>query len=128
MTEYKFSPAVESRIRHRLPFPFGDATDPFVLGYTTPGGSYILASNGRQSDDGRPHDLILIYPDNSLVRLRPTVSNTMIRGVKDALEVEWRQCGVENPRGYGPCVGVEGHIERDRTRHHTDHGALWGSI
>lgn len=42
--------------------PYGSKHDPFTLGYRTKGGSFIIASNGRQNDVQKPRDLLLILP------------------------------------------------------------------
>lgn len=34
--------------------------DPFILGYVTKGGTYMVASNGRQTDSGGPEDVAAI--------------------------------------------------------------------
>lgn len=42
-------------IKSRKPFK-----GTWLLGYLTRGNSYMIASNGRQSDSGKPRDLILV--------------------------------------------------------------------
>lgn len=42
--------------------PYGTKHDPWTVGYRTKGGSYIIASNGRQNDVQRLRDLLIILP------------------------------------------------------------------
>ena len=50
--------ATSKRIRERLPF----TDDPWLIGYRSKGGTYIIASNGKQTDSGKPRDLIALTP------------------------------------------------------------------
>lgn len=48
---------IAEKIRQRKPF-----TDSLAVGYWTKGGTYIIASNGKWRDDGKPRDLLAILP------------------------------------------------------------------
>lgn len=54
------SPEAIAKIKARK--PYGAAEDTWTIGYLTKGGTYIVASNGRQSDSGKPRDLVAITP------------------------------------------------------------------
>lgn len=70
--------------------PVTEKHDPWILGYRTKGGSYIVASNGRQTDSGKPHDLMLIRLDGSVVVLRPNVNPAAVADVRRYVRDQYR--------------------------------------
>lgn len=76
----QFSDRVATRIKARL--PIGPEQDPHTLAYRTQGGSYLIASNGRQSDDRRPHDLMLIMWDDTVIVLSPALNPDLLAQVE----------------------------------------------
>lgn len=51
------TPSQLQAIRDREPFDEG-----WLCGYTTKGGTYMVASSGRYTDSGQPRDLIAVMP------------------------------------------------------------------
>lgn len=82
------SEATQRALKARLPIG-GRATlsDPFLIGYPTRGG-YLIASNGSQTDNGKPHDLLYIHPGGGIVTLSPTVNPDLTEAVRLAIEGE----------------------------------------
>lgn len=72
--------------------PYGLAHDPWTFGYRSHGGSYLIAGNGRQRDDGQPCDLLLVLPapmgDSRVIELRPTVNPDFTAAVRAIVDVE----------------------------------------
>lgn len=62
---------------------------PALIGTTTKGGTYIVASNGALSADGRPVDLVAVVVTLSgeldAIPLRPTVNPELVDEIKAAL-------------------------------------------
>ena len=56
-----------------------------TVAYVTGGGTYIIASSPRITDDGKPHDLVAILPGalngTRVVPLRPTVNPDLIEAL-----------------------------------------------
>lgn len=60
-------------------------SDPFLVAYRTRGG-YIIATNGRQTDSGKLHDLLYIHPGGGIVVLSPLVNPDLTEAVRAAVE------------------------------------------
>ena len=58
--------------------------DAGTLSYITKGGTWVLASKGIYNDDGRPHDLVAVLQDGSVLPLRPTVNPELVQQLTDA--------------------------------------------
>lgn len=54
------TPHVAELIRNRQPVTPND--DPHLIAYMTKGGTYIVASNGKQTDSRKPRDHAAILP------------------------------------------------------------------
>jgi len=80
------SPEAAESIRKRK--PYGIAQDPFTVGYHTKGGSYMIASNGRQNDRPGLVDLAIILPIGTVLALRPTVNPDFIAAIEAAIQEE----------------------------------------
>lgn len=65
----------------------GGLIDHFTCGYTTDGGTYVLASAPAANDDDRPRDLIAVLPapieGTRVVVLRPTVNPDLVKALRD---------------------------------------------
>lgn len=65
-----------------------------LTGYTTAGGTYVIASNADWNDDDRPHDLVAVLPApvmvgdtaTRVIPLRFTVSPDLIAVLRSALD------------------------------------------
>lgn len=76
-------PAITA-LRTRQRFTEGD-----LSAYITKGGSYVLATSGAYSDDGKARDLLLILPvdlgKGRLVRLWPALHPQFVPSIEEAL-------------------------------------------
>lgn len=66
--------------------PYSAPTDPFTVGYRTRGGSYVVASNGRQNDRPGIVDLLVVAVDGRVSPLRPTVNPDLVTLVESIVE------------------------------------------
>lgn len=73
---------IQEKIRDRK--PFRDERD--VQGYLTRGGTYVIASQGKTSDSGKPRDLIAVVPGErfqfEVVLLWPAVHPDFVHQVE----------------------------------------------
>lgn len=64
----------------------GGLIDHFTCGYTTEGGTYMIASAPTGNDSGRPRDLLAVLPapvEGSRIKvLRPTVTSELILALR----------------------------------------------
>lgn len=62
----------------------------FTETYLTEGGTYIVASSARSSDDGYPHDLLAVLPmpfeTSHVIPLRPTVNPDLVATLRNVLD------------------------------------------
>lgn len=76
---------IAQRIRDRKPFK--DEHD--TQGYLTRGGTYVIATQGKASDSGKPRDLLAVVPDErfrqQVVVLWPAVRPDFVTQVEKAL-------------------------------------------
>ena len=88
---YTLPTTVAHAIGGRRPFRRPDLD---LTGYRTRGGSYVVASCGQYSDDGKPHDLVLIQPPHPVavgswgVMLRPNVHPELLAAIAVAIAGE----------------------------------------
>lgn len=61
--------------------PYDERHDPWTIGYWTRGGTYIIASNGKQTDNQEPHDLLAIDFHGHVKLLRANVNFDLIEFV-----------------------------------------------
>lgn len=62
--------------------------------YVTAGGTYIIASQGKWNDSGKPRDLVAVLPSSSkalglgccVVQLNPAVNTDFIDALREALD------------------------------------------
>jgi hypothetical protein len=72
-----------ARIRDRVTFPIG--TFPWVFAYRTVGGTYMIASDGKQSDSERPRDILAVAWNDEALLLSPLTSPEVLQELLDAL-------------------------------------------
>lgn len=60
--------------------------DAWTLAYLTKGGTYMIASAAAGNDDDRPHDLIAVLLDGTVLVLRPTVNPDLFEAVAEAVQ------------------------------------------
>lgn len=77
------SASTAEKIKNRKPIKRAD--DPWLLAYTTRGGTYIIASNGEQNDRPGARDLIMVRWDGWITSLAPNVSPTLVEEVEEAV-------------------------------------------
>ena len=66
--------------------PFGAAAGhPWVMGYPTKGGTYMIATAGRATDSGRPRDLVAIDPAGNVHQVWVAVNPDFIAELKELL-------------------------------------------
>lgn len=65
---------------------FGQEIDPHLIGYTTKGGTYMLATNGKQSENGKPNDLLAITGHTGVHIIRATIHPQLVGEVRELLE------------------------------------------
>lgn len=82
------SELVRGAITNRKPFSGDD--DPWLIGYRTKGGTYMLATTGRQDDDARSHDLIAITGMTAVIAVRGTVNPELVAEVALLLDANYR--------------------------------------
>jgi hypothetical protein len=75
------TPEGAALIAARKPFP-KDGPQPWLMAYRTRGGGYIIANDGRQSDDGHYRDLIYVWPGGAIVALSPFVAPDLLAEVE----------------------------------------------
>jgi hypothetical protein len=74
--------------------PFGEKHDRWSIGYRTKGGTYVIASNGRQSDAQRPRDLVVILPgvwgpdghESRVLPLTPLVNPDFVALIRELVD------------------------------------------
>lgn len=57
---------------------YSEKHDPWSIGYWSRGETYIIASNGKQTDSMTPNDLVAITFNGTVVQLRPTTNPELI--------------------------------------------------
>lgn len=77
------SEVVAKRIRAGKPVTLNH--DPYLIAYWTRGGTYVIGTNGNQTDSGRPHDLMAIGFSGEVIVLRPTANPDLVDDVKEAM-------------------------------------------
>lgn len=60
-------------------------TSPWIIAYTTKGGTYMIASNGKWNDSGKPRDLMAVRADGTALVLRPTVDPDFVNELRALL-------------------------------------------
>lgn len=83
MTEYI---SAEARERIRLGKPISRNDDPFLIAYITRGDTYVIASNGNQTDSGKPNDLLCITRHGQVVELCLNVAPELVEEVKEIIK------------------------------------------
>jgi len=71
-------------ISNRTPFKV-EELGPWIFGYKTRGGGYIVANDGKQSDSRKPSDLIYIHPGGGIVPLSPFLNPDLVNEVEGAV-------------------------------------------
>lgn len=55
---------------------------PFIFGYRTKGGGYIIANDGKQNDSGKPRDMVYVWPGGGVVALTPMVNPDFVAEIE----------------------------------------------
>jgi hypothetical protein len=79
----KINPGALSRISERKPFAIG--TYPWIFAYRTKGGTYMIASDGKQSDSEKPSDLLAVAWDWEVLVLSPLMAPEVLQEILGAL-------------------------------------------
>lgn len=80
MTELLTPKAVKRIMKGK---PYDERHDPWTIGYWTRGDTYIIASNGKQTDSQEPNDLAAITYNGSVIQLRPTTNPELLLALVD---------------------------------------------
>lgn len=84
MTNQLISETVRNAIRNGVATEPGD--DPFLRGYLTDGGTYILTqASGIQNDDDRPHDLVAFDNYGAVHPLSPALNPDLLAEARTVL-------------------------------------------
>jgi hypothetical protein len=78
------TPDQEAAITTRRPFK-PTMGNPWLIGYRTKGG-YIIANDGSQNDDERPHDLLYLHDGGGVARLTPMVNPDLVEEILALVE------------------------------------------